>query len=63
MLLKIGAVLLVVWLVAVLLLEDLGNIRHAPLFLGLMLVFLGFLKARDAAIAAARESSQSTRKV
>jgi hypothetical protein len=63
MLLKIGAVLLVVWFVAVLLLEDLGKIRHVPLFLGLMLVLLGLLKARDAAVSAARESSQSTRKV
>jgi hypothetical protein len=63
MLLKIGAVLLVVWLVAVLLLEDQGNIRHVPLFLGLMLVLLGFLKARDAAVAAARDASHSTRKV
>ena len=63
MLLLLGAVLLVVWLVAVLLLADLGNIRHAALFVGLMLVFLGFLKARDAAIAAARDSSESTRKV
>ena len=63
MLLTIGAVLLVVWFVAVLLLEDLGKIRHVPLFLGLMLVFLGSLKARDSAIAAARESSQSSRKV
>jgi hypothetical protein len=62
MLLKIGAVLLVVWLVAVLLLRDLGDIKHVPLFLGLM-VFLGSLKARDAAIADARESSESTRKV
>jgi hypothetical protein len=63
MLLKIGAVLLVVWLVAVLLLRDLGDIKHVPLFLGLLLVFLGSLKARDAAIADARESSESTRKV
>lgn len=63
MLLKIGAVLLVVWLVAVLLLADLGDIKHLPLLLGLMLLFLGFLKGRDAAIAEVRESSQSTRKV
>ncbi len=62
MLLKIGAVLLVLWLVAVFLLDDLGNIKHLPLLLGLMLVFLGLLKGRDAAIAAARDSTQSTRK-
>jgi hypothetical protein len=62
MLLKLGAVLLVVWLVGLVFFVDLGDVRHLPLLLGLMLVFLGFLKARDAAMAAARESNEPTRK-
>ena len=60
MLLKVGAVLLVAWLVVVLGFDGIGDLKHVPLFLGLMLLFLGFLKARDAAIAAARQSNVSS---
>jgi hypothetical protein len=62
MLLKLGAVLLVVWLVGLIFFVDIGDLRHLPLLLGLMLVLLGFLKARDAEIAAERESNEPTRK-
>ena len=49
MLLKMGAVLLVVWLVTVLLPEELGNIRHVPQFLGLRLVIAHMLPATASA--------------
>ena len=60
MLLKLGAVLLVAWLVIVLGFDGVGDVKHLPLFLGLMLLFLGLLKARDAAVAAARQPNNSS---
>jgi hypothetical protein len=62
MILKLGAVLLVVWLLGLVFVADVGDIRHLPLLLGLMLVFLGLLKARDAAAADAAASNEPTRK-
>ena len=63
MILKIGAVLLVAWLFGLVFLNDVGDIKHLPLLLGLMLVLLGFLKARDAALAASRGASEPVRKL
>ena len=47
MLLKIGLVLLVAWLLGVAGVYRLGQSVHVFLLVGLMLVLLGFLKARD----------------
>lgn len=49
MLLKAALVLLVVWLVGVLGPYDVGQLVHVLLLVGLMLVLLGFLKAREGA--------------
>lgn len=49
MLLKIGLVLLVAWLLGVAGVYRLGQSVHVFLLVGLMLVLLGFLKARDVA--------------
>jgi len=49
MLLKIGLVLLVAWLLGIVGLYRLGQNVHFLLLVGLMLLLLGFLKARDAA--------------
>jgi hypothetical protein len=49
MLLKIGLVLLVVWLLGIVGVYRLGQNVHFFLLVGLMLLLLGFLKARDAA--------------
>ena len=56
--LLMGAILLVVWLVGVSIL-DVGKGVHLLLLVGLMLLLLGFLKARDAAATATRASGQS----
>lgn len=49
MLQKIGLVLLVAWLLGMLGVYRLGQNVHILLLVGLMLLFLGVLKARDAA--------------
>ena len=49
MLLKIACVLLVVWLLGVLGLYSIGDLVHVLLLVGLMLLLLGVLKAREAA--------------
>jgi hypothetical protein len=49
MLLKFGLVLLMAWLLGVVGLYRLGPSVHILLLVGLMLLLLGFLKARDAA--------------
>jgi hypothetical protein len=49
MLLKFGVVLLVAWLLGILGVYRLGQNAHIFLLVGLMLLFLGFLKARDSA--------------
>ena len=54
MLLKIAFVLLIGWMLGVLGLYRIGDLVHVLLLIGLMLLLLGALKARDAA--AARES-------
>ena len=48
MLLKLGLVLLVAWLLGVLGVYQLGQVVHMLLLIGLSLILLGFLKARDA---------------
>ena len=55
MLFKSAFVLLSVWLLGVLGLYRIGEIVHVLLLVGLMLLMLGALKARDAAIARARD--------
>ena len=57
MLLKIAMVLLVAWLIGVLGVYSVGDRVHVLLLVGLMLLLLGFVRARDAAIAAAREAA------
>jgi hypothetical protein len=49
MLLKFGLVLLAAWLLGMLGVYQLGQNVHIFLLVGLMLLLLGFLKARDAA--------------
>lgn len=49
MLLKVALVLLVAWLVGVIGLYNIGDLAHGLLLVGLMLLLLGFLRARDAA--------------
>jgi hypothetical protein len=48
MLLKIGLVLLLAWLLGIVGVYRLGQNVHFLLLVGLMLLLLGFLKARDA---------------
>ena len=49
MLLKIGLVVLVAWVLGIVGVYRLGQNVHVFLLVGLMLVLLGFLRARDAA--------------
>ena len=49
MLLKIGLILLVAWLLGIVGVYRLGQNVHIFLLVGLMLLLLGFLRARDAA--------------
>ena len=50
MLFKVGILLLVLWLVGLLGPYDLGKPVHTLLLVGLMLLLLSGLKARDAAV-------------
>jgi len=59
MLLKVALVLLVVWLAGAVGLYDIGDLVHGLLLMGLMLLLLGLLRARDAAAAAARGGHDS----
>jgi len=59
MLLKIAFVLLIAWLLGVLGLYRIGDLVHVLLLVGLMLVLLGALKARDAAAARGRDVGSS----
>lgn len=49
MLFKIALVLLLSWLVGVVGVYDVGDLVHVLLLVGLMLLLLAFLRARDAA--------------
>ena len=55
MLLKIAFVLLIAWLLGVLGLYRIGQVVHVLLMVGLMLLLMGALKARDAAAARGRD--------
>jgi hypothetical protein len=59
MLVKTGFVLLIAWLVGILGLFQAGDLVHVLLLVGLMLLMLGALKSRDAAIAAERRVGKS----
>ena len=50
MLIKIALVLLACWLAALFSPFDFGKLVHLPLMIGLMFLFLGALRARDAAV-------------
>ena len=50
MLLKAACVVLAVWLVGVLGLYEAGSLVHVLLLVGLMMLLLGALKARDATV-------------
>jgi hypothetical protein len=54
MLLKIGLLLLAVWVAGVVGLFSAGDAVHAFLLSGLMLLLLAFARARDAAVRSAR---------
>ena len=58
MLLKIAMVLLAAWLFGVLGVYSIGDLVHVLLLVGGLLLLLGLLRARDAAIAAAREADR-----
>jgi hypothetical protein len=55
MLLKIAFVLLIAWLLGVVGLYRIGDLVHVLLLVGLMLLLLGALKARDAAVVRGRD--------
>jgi hypothetical protein len=59
MLVKTGLVLLVAWLVGILGLFQGGQLVHVLLLVGLMLLMLGALKARDSAMAAHRRATKA----
>ena len=50
MLFKIAFVLLIAWVVGILGVNPVGELVHVLLLVGLMLLLLAFLKARDAAV-------------
>jgi hypothetical protein len=58
----VAFVLLVAWLVGVIGLYDAGDLVHGLLLVGLMLLLLAVLRARDAAASAARGVHQRTGK-
>ncbi len=49
MLFKVGLVLLAVWLLGLVGVYRIGDLLHVLLLVGLMLLLLGLLRARDAA--------------
>ena len=58
MLLKIAMVLLAAWLLGALGVYSIGDRVHVLLLVGGLLLLLGLLRVRDAAIAAAREADR-----
>ena len=61
MLLKIAMVLLAAWLLGVVGVYSVGDRVHVLLLVGLMLLLLGIVRARDAALAAAREADRRSK--
>jgi hypothetical protein len=60
MLVKVGLVLLAVWLLGLVGVYRIGELFHIFLLAGLMLLLLGFLHARDAAVRAAVGDTKKT---
>jgi hypothetical protein len=58
MLLKIGLVLLAGWLLGLIGVYRIGDLFHVLLLVALMLLLLGFLHARDAAVRAAASETK-----
>jgi hypothetical protein len=61
MLLKVAFFVLAAWLAGVLGLYEAGSLVHALLLLGLMMLLLGALKARDAAVHRDADSGSAKR--
>ena len=61
MLLKVALVLLLAWVVGALNIDRIGSAVHLLLLVGLMLLLLGVLKARDAATVGNRETNKPPR--
>jgi uncharacterized membrane protein len=61
MLLQVAVLLLIAWLLGIVGLYNLGTLVHVLPLVGLMLLFLGVLKARDAAAPARTDSRDSKR--
>ena len=60
MLFKVGLVLLAVWLLGLVGVYRIGDLFHVFLLVGLMLLFLELLHARDAAVRAALSETKKT---
>lgn len=60
MLIRVGLVLLVVWLLGLVGVYRIGDLFHVFLLVGLMLLLLGFLRVRDAAVRAAVDDTKKT---
>ena len=60
MLFKVGLVLLAVWLLGLVGVYRIGDLFHVFLLVGLMLLLLGLLRARAAAVRAAVSETKKT---
>jgi hypothetical protein len=60
MLFTVGLVLLAMWMVGLVGVYRIGDLFHGFLLVGLMLLLLGFLRARDAAVRAASSQTNKT---
>ena len=60
MVLKAAFVLLAIWLLGVIGLYNIGTLVHVPLLIGLLLLLIGGLKARDAAGRTDRQDTKLT---
>ena len=56
MLFKSALIVLATWLVSVLFFRSVGDVVHVPLLVGLALLLLAFLRAREAAMRRVTES-------
>lgn len=56
MLFKSGLIVLVTWLIGVLFFSSAGEVVHVPLLVGLALLMLAFLRAREEAMRRVTES-------
>jgi hypothetical protein len=61
MLLKVAVLLLIAWLLGVVGVYNVGTLVHVLLLVGLMLLLLGVLKARDAAVPGRPDSDDGRR--